>query len=175
MSGSEEEDEEYEDENGEKQIRRVKKKCMLCLKLIFCDSGCDYVIQYLLLSLEQFRNLERFCCNHFNKFNFQQFPIILKTFLRIKYMLLLLQKYSAVLSFDNDNHLFFCLASKCLSPTTIKKIKDQIDAERNALLDKKNLAEDEKDKVERELEKREKELSKAQYVFHFPFLSKIKK
>jgi len=53
-------------------------------------------------------------------------------------------------------------SSRCLSPTTIKKIKDQIDAERNALLDKKNLAEDEKDKVERELAKRENELSKAQ-------------
>ena len=28
MSGSDEEDEEYEDENGEKQTRKVKKKCM---------------------------------------------------------------------------------------------------------------------------------------------------
>jgi len=27
MSGSEEEDEEYTDENGEKQVRKVKKKC----------------------------------------------------------------------------------------------------------------------------------------------------
>ena len=27
MSGSEEEEEEYTDENGEKQVRKVKKKC----------------------------------------------------------------------------------------------------------------------------------------------------
>jgi hypothetical protein len=44
----------------------------------------------------------------------------------------------------------------------MKRIKDQIDVERKALLEKQNLAEDEKDKVERELEKREKELTRAQ-------------
>lgn len=53
-------------------------------------------------------------------------------------------------------------SSKCLSPTTIKRIKDQINSERKALMEKKNLAEDEKNKVEEELEKREKELTKAQ-------------
>jgi len=53
-------------------------------------------------------------------------------------------------------------ASRCLSPTAMKRIKDQIDVERKALLEKQNLAEDEKDKVERELEKREKELTRAQ-------------
>jgi len=39
----------------------------------------------------------------------------------------------------------------------MKRIKDQIDVERKALLEKQNLAE-----VERELEKREKELTRAQ-------------
>jgi len=79
VSGSEEEDEEYTDENGEKQVRKVKKK-----------------------------------------------------------------------------------PARCLSPETVKKIKDQIDSERKALLEQKNLAEDEKSKVERELQKREKELNKTQ-------------
>lgn len=54
------------------------------------------------------------------------------------------------------------LASRCLSPTAVAKIKEQIDIERKALLDKKNIAEDEKMKVEKELQKRESELSKAQ-------------
>ncbi|XP_057314746.1 kinesin-like protein KIF3A [Hydractinia symbiolongicarpus] len=53
-------------------------------------------------------------------------------------------------------------SSRCLSPTAVAKIKEQIDTERKALLDKKNIAEDEKMKVEKELQKRESELSKAQ-------------
>lgn len=53
-------------------------------------------------------------------------------------------------------------SSRCLSPTAVAKIKEQIDIERKALLDKKNIAEDEKMKVEKELQKRESELSKAQ-------------
>lgn len=53
-------------------------------------------------------------------------------------------------------------SSRCLSPTAVAKIKEQIDIERKALLDQKNIAEDEKMKVEKELQKRESELSKAQ-------------
>jgi len=52
--------------------------------------------------------------------------------------------------------------SRCMSPTEVKKIQEQIGKERKALLEKKNLAEDEKAKVEKELQKRETELSKAQ-------------
>ena len=50
-----------------------------------------------------------------------------------------------------------------MSPTEVARIQGQIEAERKALTEKKNLAEDDKKKVERELEKREKEVRKAQY------------
>jgi len=52
--------------------------------------------------------------------------------------------------------------SRCMSPTEVARIQGQIEAERKALTEKKNLAEDDKKKVERELEKREKEVRKAQ-------------
>lgn len=56
-----------------------------------------------------------------------------------------------------------CLsASRCLSPTEVARIKEQIEGERKALMEKTNLAEDEKNKVEEELQKRERELKKTQ-------------
>ena len=58
--------------------------------------------------------------------------------------------------------MFLPLDSRCLSPSEVAKIKNQIESERKLLMEKKNLAEDEKLKKETELQKREKELSKAQ-------------
>lgn len=64
---------------------------------------------------------------------------------------------------QNCNQVFTVfLVSRCLSPTEVKKIKDQIEKERKTLKDQQNLAEDEKLKVEKELQKRENELTKAQ-------------
>ncbi|XP_002167125.3 kinesin-like protein KIF3A [Hydra vulgaris] len=54
------------------------------------------------------------------------------------------------------------IVSKCISPREVERLKAQIESERKALLEKKNLAEDEKLKIENELLKRENELSKAQ-------------
>lgn len=51
-----------------------------------------------------------------------------------------------------------------MSPGKVAEMKSKIEAEKKALVQKKDMAEEEKNKAAKELEKREEDLIEAEYV-----------